>query len=168
VRQRSGDVWWQGFVTGLIGYAVVAVAYATLDLLTGRSALHTAALLGHALLGTDAPSAVGMTTPGPVFAYNGVHLLLFLGFGITASWLVEEVERHPLMWYLVFFAFLVGFMYNVLLVTLFTLPAPVGERFWITIVGANVLAGTGMGWYLARSHPSLPDEIETGGDPEGA
>lgn len=109
-----------------------------------------------------------MTAPGPVFACNGVHLLLFLGFGIAASWLVEEVERHPLMWHLVFFAFLVGFMYNVLLVTLFTLPAAVGERFWITIVGANVLAGAGMGWYLARSHSSLPDEIKTGGDPEGA
>lgn len=167
MRQDRGDVWWQGLVTGLVGYLAVAVGYGVLNLVAGRSFLHTAAVLGHALLGTDPSSTGGLVAAGPVFAYNGVHLLLFLAFGFVASWLVEETERHPVFWYLVFFAFVVGFMYNVVLVALFTLPGPAGGPTWVSIVGANVLAGVAMGWYLARRHPSLAAEIEAGGDPEG-
>lgn len=165
VRTKA-NVWWQGLVAGLIGYAAVALFFGVVNLLEGRSFFYTAALFGHVLMGTDVASLSEVVRPGPVFAYNGVHLLLFLAFGFVAAWLVEETERHPVIWYLVFFAFLVGFVYNVVLVTLFTLPVAPEAVPWGTIVAANLLAGLGMGGYLGRRHPRLREEVEAGGDPE--
>lgn len=166
MRQTSANVWWQGFVTGLIGYAAVALFFGVANLVAGESFFYTAALLGHTLLGTD-PAATGdVVQAAPVFAYNGVHLLFFLAFGFVASWLVEEAERHPVFWYLVFFAFLVGMFYNVALVTLFTLPMASAAVPWGTIVAANFFAGLGMATYLGRRHPGFTEAVETGGDPE--
>lgn len=166
MRQASTNVWWQGFVTGLIGYAAVALFFGVVNLFSGESFFHTAALLGHTLLGTDPVSAADVVQAAPVFAYNGVHLLLFLAFGFVASWLIEEAERHPVFWYLVFFAFLVGMFYNVALLTLFTLPMARAAVPWGTIVAANLFAGIGMGAYLARRHPGFTQAVETAGDPE--
>ena len=166
MTQDSGSVWWQGLVAGLIGYAVLALFFGVVNLLLGESFFHTAAMLGHALTGTE-PAAGAEVRAAPVFAYNGVHLLLFLVFGFVAAWLVEETERHPLFWYLVFFALMVGLFYNVVLATLFTLPVAAAEISWLTIVLANLAAGAAMGWYLVRRHPGFLDEVEAGGDPEG-
>lgn len=164
-RERT-IIWWQGLVAGLLGYAAVALFFGIVNLAAGESFFHTAAVLGHGLLGTDPRAAEAVVEPGPVFAYNGVHLLLFLTFGLVASWLVEEVERHPVFWYLVFFAFLVGFFYDVALMTLFTLPLPADEITLGSIVAANLVAGLAMGGYLVRRHPGLLQELEAKGDPE--
>ena len=161
--QGRGVVWWQGFVAGLIGYAGVAAFFGFANLVSGHSFFHTAALLGHTLLGTDpGPDVVAAA---PVFAYNGLHLLLFLAFGVTAAWLVEEAERHPPFWYLVFFAFLFGFFFDVALVTLFTIPLAAEAVPWGTIVAANLTAGIGMAAYLGRRHPGLLEAVEREGDP---
>lgn len=166
MQQSRASVWWQGFVAGLIGYAAVAVFFGVVNLVSGHSFFYTAAVLGHVLLGTEPASASELVQPAAVFAYNGVHLLLFLVFGFVASWLVEETDRHPAFWYLVFFAFLVGFFFNVALVTVFTVPAPADAVPWGSIVAANLLAGLGMGTYLAGRHPGLRAEVEDRGDPE--
>lgn len=159
-------VWWQGLVAGLLGYAAVALFFGVVSLFAGDSFFHTAAVLGHGLLGTDPGLTTELVRPGPVFAYNGVHLLLFLAFGCVASWLLEEVERHPRFWYVVFFAFLAGFFYDVALMTLFTLPLPAEELSWVTVLVANLLAGLTMGFYLVRGHPELPERLASGADPE--
>lgn len=163
---ERATVWWQGLVTGLLGYAAVAVFFGVVNLVGGESFFHTAAVLGHGLLGTGPMSAGELVQPGPVFAYNGLHLLLFLGFGMAAVWLVEEAERHPLFWYLAFFAFLLGFWYDVALMTLFTLPLPAGEVSLGTIVAANLAAGVAMGAYLVRAHPGIGQTLAAGEDPE--
>lgn len=166
MSQERASVWWQGLAAGLIGYAAVVLFFGAVNLALGRSFFHTAALLGHTLLGTD-PAAGSVVQPGPVFAYNGLHLLVFLAFGMAASWGVEEAERHPEVWYLIFLAFLVGLFYNVALVTLFTIPAAAGATPWGTIVAANLLAGGAVGLYLARYHPRLGRRLAAEGDPEG-
>ena len=166
-RERA-VVWWQGLVAGLLGYAAVALFFGVVNVLGGDSFFHTAAVLGHGLLGTDRRVVEAAVEAGPVFAYNGVHLVLFLGFGFAAAWLVEEAERHPVFWYLVFFAFLVGFFYDVALLSLFTLPLGAGEISWVTIVAANLSAGVVMGAYLVRGHPGLRETLEAGEDPERA
>lgn len=166
MTQARSNVWWQGFVAGLVGYAVVALFFGVMNVVSGESFFLTAALLGHSLLGTEVASAVEIVRPAPVFAYNGLHLLLFLAFGFAASWAVEEVERHPVLWYLVFFVFLAGFFYNVALVTLFTLPVAARAVPWGSIVAANLLAALGMGTYLARRHPRFRARVEARGDPE--
>ena len=159
------EVWWQGFVAGLIGYAVVALGFGFANLLAGESFFRTAALLGHTLLGSEPTSGTDAVSAAPVFAYNGVHLLLFLAFGFVASWLFEETERHPPFWYLVFFVFLVGFFFDVTLVTLFTLPMAAEAVPWWSIVSANLAAGLGMAAYLGRRHPGLLEAVEEKGDP---
>lgn len=164
VGRTRAEVWWQGFVVGLIGYGVVVLFFGFANLLEGASFLRTVALLGHTLLGSDLTADAEVVQAAPVLAYNGVHLLLFLAFGFAASWLIEETERHPGFWYLVFFAFLFGFFFDVILVTLFTLPLASEAVPWGTIVGANLAAGVGMAAYLGRRHPGLLSTVEERGD----
>ena len=166
MTQERTIVWWQGLVAGLLGYAAVALFFGVVNLVEGDSFFHTAAVLGHGLLGTDPRAVDAVVAPGPVFAYNGVHLLLFLGFGVAAAWMVEEAERHPIFWYLAFFAFLVGFFYDVALMTLFTLPLSAGEISLGTVVAANLGAGLAMGAYLVRAHPGIGATLSAGADPE--
>lgn len=154
---------WEGFVAGLIGYAAVALLFGVVNVVQGRSFFHTAALLGSALVGGG--EAGVSVTAAPVLAYNGLHLLIFLVLGLVAAWLVLETERHPEIWYLVFFVFLAGFMLNLTLFLLYTAPLPEGLP-WGTMVLANLLAAVAMGLYLRGAHPRLWAEVREHGDPE--
>jgi hypothetical protein len=67
---------WQGLVAGLIGYGTVAIVISGADVLAGRSPLYTAALLGSAYFYGAHSLAEVVVAPGPVFAYNGTHLIV--------------------------------------------------------------------------------------------
>jgi hypothetical protein len=148
----------QGLAAGFIGYAAVALFFAIFNLAAGRSPFFTAAFLGDALFyGVRDPAAV-VVWPGPVFAYNGVHLLMFLMLGMVASWLALLSERGPQFWYLgtIVFLFVVFHLYGfVLLVTggvQSVLPT------W-AVFASTLVAGTAMFAYLLRVHPRFRSEM---------
>lgn len=148
----------QGLVAGFIGYAAVALFFAVFNLIAGRSPFFTAAFLGGALFyGVSDPAQV-VIGPGPVFAYNGVHLLMFLALGMVASWLALLSERGPQFWYIgaILFLFVVFHLFGfVLLVTggvQSVLPT------W-TVFASTVLAGTAMFAYLLWVHPRFRSEL---------
>jgi hypothetical protein len=94
------QVYAQGLVAGLIGYAMVAIVMAIANVILGRSPFHTAALLGSTMFyGLDDPSRLTIWA-GPVLAYNGFHLLIFLGLGVVAAWFAHFAERAAMgaMW----------------------------------------------------------------------
>ncbi len=157
----------QGFLTGIIGYALVAGSYVVMNTLAGRAPLSTAAALGHALFGNGGMPASPAADPGPLIAYNGVHLLFFVLIGIAAAWLIAEAELHPRLWYLVAFAFIAGFIYSYFAVVVAVAELSVEISPW-SIVAANLAAAAGMGIYLAQVHPDLGRRIELQADPDAA
>ena len=161
MRTRGQQVFGEGLFTGIIGYAVVAVYFAVENVLSGRSAFHTAELLGAPLVAGVPPEQAAAAA---IFAYNGLHLLVFVVVGIVAAWIVTEMERHPALWYLGFFALFTGFAYD--LVLLLMMVGPAAEPGWLSLLAANSLAALGMGAYLWSVHPGLWEEIGRGGDPE--
>lgn len=144
----------EGLVTGLIGYATVAAFFMAVDLGGGAGPFHTPAMLGGALF--FGVREMGEVTPGPapVIAYNGVHLLVSLAIGTGAAWLVFQTERNRPLWYIVFFIFLAGFIYSVVVVGV--LAAELTPFLpWSLIVAANLVAGFTAGGYLWWRHAGL-------------
>ena len=147
-----------GLVAGLLGYGAVIVVVSLLNLMTGRSPFHTAALFGSALFyGLDDPAALQIS-PGPVLAYNMVHVLAFLLLGLFASWLVSLAEKYPAAQYfvLVTLIFVAFHVFGALL--LFAGPL-LGRGAGLTVGVAGLLAALVMGWYLLRVHPLLRREL---------
>ena len=164
-ERPGGGLAWEGFVAGLIGYATIVVLYALGNLLGGEWVLHTPTVLGSAILGEPLPDPVSAAGPAPIFVYNGLHLLAFLAVGFGSAWLVREIESHPAEWYLAFFAFVMAFMFS--LVVVFAVAVPVLDAFPTgSVVWANLAAAAAVGTYLARRHRGLLETVEREGDPE--
>jgi hypothetical protein len=148
-----------GLVSGLIGYASVIVVVSVLNMLTGRSPFYTAAMFGSALFyGLDTPAAVQIT-PGPVLAYNMVHVLTFLAIGMFASWLVMLAERYPTAQYFILVVLIVVAFHVFAGLLLFAEPL-LGRSAWIIVGLGGIAAALVMGWYLLRLHPLLRQELE--------
>ena len=148
----------QGLVAGFIGYAAIALFFAIVNLVAGRSPFFTAAFFGNALFyGVRDPAAITIW-PGPVFAYNGVHLLMFLVLGMIASWLAYLSERGPQFWYIgaILFLFVVFHMYGFVLLITGEVQSVV--PIW-TVFVSTVLAGTAMFGYLVWVHPRFRAEL---------
>lgn len=161
MRNRAQQVFGEGLFAGILGYAVVALFFAVKNLLAGLSPFHTAAVLGAPLVaGTPAEQEA----VAAIFAYNGLHLLVFIVVGMMVAWNVTQMERRPVLWYLGFFAFFLVFAYD--LVLLLMLTGPGGEPGWLSILSANGLAVLAMGGYLWAIHPGLWAEIRERSDPE--
>lgn len=147
----------EGLIAGGIGYAVVALFFGVLDMVQGSSPFEVAAVLGSALF-YAADTAAGGVAVGPVLAFNGLHLILFLALGVGVAWLVAEAEKYPMFWYPVFFVFLCGFVLTYLAVFVVASEI-VGLLSWWSVGLANVLAAVAMGAYLWRVHPRLRQEL---------
>ncbi|MFQ5690982.1 MAG: hypothetical protein ACE5HQ_12010 [Gemmatimonadota bacterium] len=148
----------EGLVAGLIGYATIALFYFVVDIARGRPLFFTAALLGRTVSGGSGSAAEVVVAPGPVFAYNGIHLLAFLFIGLAVAWLVFELELHPVFWYVVFFLLLGGFFMS--LVIMLAVAERLAELIpWWSVLGANLLTAAAMGMYLHAAHRRLWREL---------
>ncbi|OGF21705.1 MAG: hypothetical protein A2V63_12875 [Candidatus Eisenbacteria bacterium RBG_19FT_COMBO_70_11] len=158
MRQEHSHALYQGLVAGVIGYAVVALFFMVVNLVAGRPALFTADVLGLALFYGVADAGARAIEPGPVLAYNGAHLLVFLLLGLAASWLVFLSERGPQFWYigLVIFIFILFHMFGAFL--LVTEPIRAAISSW-SILGASLAADLAMAAYFLATHPQLRAEL---------
>jgi hypothetical protein len=162
MKPETSRVVVEGLVTGLIGYLTVVLLFVGLNVLSGRPPFHTAGLLGSALFFGLRDPADLVLEPGPVIAYNGVHMLVSLLIGLGAAWLVFQAEKYRPLWYAVFFIFLAGFVYSVVIMGVLAV-----EIFqflsWTTIILANLAAGVTAGGYLWRRHTRLLASIDAQG-----
>jgi hypothetical protein len=151
-------VLWQGLVAGVIGHALVATLMAVTNVLAGRSPFHTAALLGSAwFYGLESPDEL-VIWAGPVLAYNGLHLILFLALGVVAAWLARLADRGPHLWYV---GLVLGMFaaFHVLGLVLALPPALRGTMLDGTALAAGFVATLGMAAYLVWAHPKLRAEV---------
>lgn len=158
MRPGRFELMWQGMVAGLAGYACVAAVIAVADVVAGHSPFYTAALLGGALFygARDLPSV--LIGPGPVLAFNGLHLVVFLALGMIAAWFADFSERGPHFWYVGLVAMMLIAFH--LAAVVFMLPAPLRDEMlvWQTLV-AGAVAAMAMTAYLVAVHPRLRAEL---------
>jgi hypothetical protein len=158
MRTSTRDTLTGGLWAGLIGYGAVVVVIALLNVLAGRSPFYTAALFGSALFYHLRDPASLVVAPGPVLAYNMVHMLAFLGIGGLASWLVGLAERFPTAMYLVL-VLLVFVAFHIYFAMALLARPLLGDFAWWHIGAGSFAAVVGMGWYLFTAHPLLRREL---------
>jgi hypothetical protein len=148
----------QGFYAGLIGYVIVAAVIAIFDLVAGYPLFRTPAMFGEAMFyGLRDPGQLRIE-PGPVFAFNGVHLITFQLLGLAAAWLAWLSERGPQFWYIgaVVFLFVLFHMFGAVLLVSNEIRAAVAA--W-QLAAAGFAAFLAMAVYLIGSRPKLRFEL---------
>jgi hypothetical protein len=152
----------EGLIAGFLGYAIVVAFCAVADLAQGRSPFYTAAVLGSVVFfGLRDPGAL-VIWPGPILAYNGVHMVAFLLLGTFMAWLTSLAERGNDLWYVSILIFLIAVPHVAGLPIWFTAPARQALSLWV-VVGATLLAATGMAVYLWHAHPRLRATLRENG-----
>jgi hypothetical protein len=139
-----------GVLTGMVGAVVVAVWFLVLDGVQGTP-FATPSLLGRAVfLGRGAEQMA--TDPILVFAYTGMHGLLFLIAGVTLAWMVIQFENNPQFGIVLALLFLL-FESIVLGLELTVVPQLVGNLGTWAVAIANLLSAIAMFWSLLRRRP---------------
>jgi hypothetical protein len=159
---RTENSWiLEGLLAGLIGYVTVVVVFGVLNLISGKALFHTAALLGSALFYGTRDAAQVAAGPGPIFAYNGVHILASLLIGLGAAWLIFQTDKNRPLWFVAFFIFLAGFIISLAVMGIFTAEL-VHLLSWSLILVANLAAGVTAGGYLWWRHSRLLVDLAAG------
>ena len=145
-----GSVLREGIVAGLIGAAVVALWFLTIDWIQGEP-LRTPQVLGTAILRQAEPGAA-------VISYTIVHGVAFALFGIVGALLIAAAERQPFFVFalVIFFtAFEVFFIGWVLIAAKWVLDEIAG---WTIFLG-NLLATAAMLGYFFKGHRTLAHRL---------
>jgi hypothetical protein len=158
VRPDRSEILTHGVLAGLLGYATVVVFYAVWNALHGRSPFYTAALLGATLFYGLRQGAEVVVWAGPVLAFNGVHLVIFLGVGLLAAWIATESERGAHYWYIGLSLLVYGSIHVIGLVLWIADPLRDRLPIWSAVV-ASVVALGAMAVYLFGVHPRLRQEL---------
>ena len=154
----------EGFITGIIGAAVVAVWFLVIDLAQGRP-LATPSVLGQVILFRSTAPVITPVDSSAVVAYTLLHLGAFVLFGIAVTQLVHLAMSSPLAR---FGLMIVAVCFEVFfLIATFALFKGTSDLFpWWSVLAANTLSLAGMGLYLKRSHPGLRHQYQK--EPLGA
>lgn len=157
MSRDRGSVFAQGLGAGLIGYGAVVLFFGVTDALAGRSLVHTPAALGSALFFSGAGAS---GEAAPVIAYNGVHMILSVGVGLLAAWLVQEVEEHHQLWYVLFFLLTALFMGGILFFGV--VGAELGGVLgWGSAILGNLAWAVPVTAFLLRIHRGLVRDLES-------
>ena len=158
--ERARTLVEEGVLCGIIGATAVAVFFLLVDSLQAHP-LWTPSLLGSVLflgLPVEEVDAVSATM---VFAYTGVHVLLFLLAGLVLAWMVSQVERNPQFGLFLVLLFLL-FQSIVFGLEVTLVPGLVGAIGAGIVVIANLLSAATMFWYLLRRHPEALRRVRQG------
>ena len=140
-----------GVLAGIIGGLTVAVWFLILDFARGQPFL-TPSLLGSVLFLGQSVEEAHTVNVIMVFAYTGLHGVLFLLAGTAIAWMVSQFERSPqfgLVFLLIFVMFesvLFGFEVTIV-------PNLVGALGALSVGVANLLSAVTMFWYLLARRP---------------
>ncbi|HEY0808732.1 MAG TPA: hypothetical protein VGD49_01175 [Longimicrobiales bacterium] len=151
METRLRSVFREGLVSGLIGYAVVILVVAAADLFASHPLFFTPALLGSYLFFDVRDPANVVIWAGPVIAYNGLHLVIFLLFGLFMAALAALADHGQQMWYIAANIFLIVVMHVVGIPILFD-PVVSNALSLVTVITATTMAAVGMAVYLWRAH----------------
>ncbi|MEX2531035.1 MAG: hypothetical protein WD960_09710 [Gemmatimonadota bacterium] len=153
----------EGFIAGLVLYMTVALFFAGVNVLAGRSPFYTALVLGQPLLGAVPDPLDPSPTAPAVMAFNSVHLLASLALGAAAAVLVGAIEKMRGAWYVFFFIFVAGSI--VTIVGLGVLTAETSHLLpWHSVATAHLAGAATTTAYLWWSHATPEPDL---GEPTG-
>lgn len=158
--ERARTLVEEGVLCGIIGAAVVAVFFLLVDSLQARP-LWTPSILGSVLFLGLRVEEVTSVSATMVFAYTGVHVLLFLLAGLGLAWMVSQVERNPQFGLFLVLLFLL-FQSIVFGLEVTLVPSLVGALGAGVVAAANLLSAAAMFWYLLRRHPEALRRVRQG------
>lgn len=141
-----------GILTGMTGAAVVAFWFLILDTARGKL-FYTPSLLGSVLFLGQSPDEAVVVNGFIVFAYTGLHGVLFLIAGLALAWMFAMFERNPQFGIIILLLFLL-FESIVFSVEAAIFPNLVGAMGALTVVAGNLFAAVAMFWFLVRRHPT--------------
>ena len=143
----------EGVVTGVVGASAVAALFLGRDLMLGMPLL-TPSVLGQVILQGAAVPVTDRALPGPALAYTGLHLAVFLVFGLLLAGFARVATTQPslrfavVMLFIFFEFFFTGLSFRFFEVTQALFPLSL-------VLVANLAAGAAMAAYLWRHHPAL-------------
>ena len=157
IQKRSASILEEGILTGVMGAAVVAAWFFILDTAQGRM-LFTPSLLGSVVFLGQSPEQPVSVNGFVVFAYTGLHLLLFLAAGMVVAWMFSLFEHHP------HFGIIVLLLFCLFETILFTFaavifPALMGVLGSVAVASGNLFAAFAMFWFLIRRHPTAITQL---------
>ncbi len=149
-----------GILTGILGAAVVAIWYLIADIVARGTPFYTPSLLGSvAFAGMDASEVTGVDGAA-LFAYTGLHGLLFLCAGFALAWMFAQFERNP-QFGLIFLLLFVTFEAILWGVGVTILPGLAGAVGAWTILVANLASASAMFAFLLVRHPRAMEDMRS-------
>lgn len=143
----------EGIVAGFLGAAVVAVFYFGVDLARGIPLL-TPSVLGEVLVFHRPEVALTAADGSAVAVYTGVHLLLFVAFGLVLTALATRAETSSVARYAVLQLFIVFELFFFGLLAIASETTRGLFPLW-SVLTANTVAALVMGSWIWRHHPRL-------------
>jgi len=148
----------EGLIAGMIGYVCTTIFFMLASALAGHSPFHMAALLGGALFYGLHDASQVVVWPGVVLAYNGVHLLVFLGLGMIAAWFAALAERGPEFWYIAITLYILVLFHVYGIVQILSESFRASIPVWVSF-GGTFVASIAMAAYLLWARPKLRLEV---------
>jgi hypothetical protein len=158
MHKRSASILEDGILTGVMGAAVVAVWFFILDTARGRM-LFTPSLLGSVVFLGQSPDQAISVNGFVVFAYTGLHVLLFLMAGLVIAWMFSLFEHNPHFGIIILLLF---FLFEAILFTFAAVifPSLMGALGSLAVASGNLFAAIAMFWFLIRRHPTAITQLQ--------
>jgi len=156
-QSRAASVLEDGILAGIVGAAVVALWFFILDLARGQM-FFTPSLLGSVVFLGQSPNQMTSINPLIVFAYTGLHGVLFLIAGLLIARMFALLEHNPqfgiviLLLFLLFESIVFSFAAAIFPMLLVAVGA-------VAVATGNLFAAIAMFWFLLRRHPAAMTQL---------
>ena len=151
-HERAVSVIEDGILTGVAGAAVVAAWFLILDTARGHM-FFTPSLLGSVVFLGQTPDQVVSVNGFIIFAYSGLHGVLFLMAGLALAWMFTIFERNPQFGIIVLLLFILfeSILFSFAAVIFTSLMGVLGA---VAVATGNLFAAIAMFWFLIRRRPN--------------
>jgi hypothetical protein len=147
-----------GILAGILGATLVALWFLILDIVSRGVPFFTPSLLGSIIFAGKSVNEVTGLSGAAVFAYSGLHGILFLLAGTVLAWMFMQFERNPDLG-LVLLLLFVTFEAIVWGIGITLIPALAGVVGTWAILVANVSSAIAMFAFLLRRYPLAMESL---------
>jgi len=156
-QQRAASLLEDTILTGITGAAVVALWFLILDIARGQI-FFTPSLLGSVIFlgqGADQPVSIN---PYIIFAYTGLHGVLFLIAGFAIARMFAMFEHNPQFGIVILMLFLL-FESILFSAAAAIFPNLIGTIGAVAVACGNLFAAIAMFAFLIRRHPAAVNQL---------
>jgi hypothetical protein len=154
---RSTGILEDGILTGIAGAAVVAVWFLILDTARGQM-FFTPSLLGSVIFLGQSPDQAVSINPYIVFAYTGLHGVLFLIAGLVIARMFAIFEHNPQFGIVILLLFLL-FESILFSAAAAIFPNLIGTIGAVAVACGNLFAAIAMFAFLIRRRPTAMTQL---------